>query len=142
MVHNGRGPSHSGGPKIGSCWLRVATAWSGNSFGAQFIPRIDQEVVVSFIDGLLRHMGSDAMPPLLTLLRSAAQRSTIYDEVRNIGEAVALVAHHHPERRDEALDFIDACIAAGACSQQNTRYDLDLTRERVARGARHFWSNA
>jgi type VI secretion system secreted protein VgrG len=23
-----------------SCWLRVATAWSGNGFGAQFIPRI------------------------------------------------------------------------------------------------------
>ncbi|HHX9846282.1 TPA: type VI secretion system Vgr family protein [Salmonella bongori] len=34
-----------------SCWLRVATAWSGNGFGAQFIPRIGQEVVVSFIDG-------------------------------------------------------------------------------------------
>ncbi|HCB1501442.1 TPA: type VI secretion system tip protein VgrG [Klebsiella michiganensis] len=34
-----------------SCWLRVATAWSGNGFGVQFIPRIDQEVVVSFIDG-------------------------------------------------------------------------------------------
>ncbi|ECG8260113.1 type VI secretion system tip protein VgrG [Salmonella bongori] len=34
-----------------SCWLRVATAWSGNGFGVQFIPRIGQEVVVSFIDG-------------------------------------------------------------------------------------------
>ncbi|EAB2013120.1 type VI secretion system tip protein VgrG [Salmonella enterica] len=34
-----------------SCWLRVATVWSGNGFGAQFIPRIGQEVVVSFIDG-------------------------------------------------------------------------------------------
>lgn len=34
-----------------SCWLRVATAWSGNGFGAQFIPRIGQEAVVNFIDG-------------------------------------------------------------------------------------------
>lgn len=34
-----------------SCWLRVATAWSGNGFGTQFIPRVGQEVVVSFIDG-------------------------------------------------------------------------------------------
>lgn len=42
-----------------SCWLRVATAWSGNGFGAQFIPRIGQEVVVSFIDG-------DPDKPLLT----------------------------------------------------------------------------
>lgn len=42
-----------------SCWLRVATAWSGNGFGAQFIPRIGQEVVVSFIDG-------DPDKPLIT----------------------------------------------------------------------------
>ncbi|MBA7843656.1 type VI secretion system tip protein VgrG [Klebsiella sp. RHBSTW-00484] len=42
-----------------SCWLRVATTWSGNGFGAQFIPRIGQEVVVSFIDG-------DPDKPLIT----------------------------------------------------------------------------
>ncbi|BDH44616.1 hypothetical protein TUM12370_06600 [Salmonella enterica subsp. enterica serovar Choleraesuis] len=42
-----------------SCWLRVATAWSGNGFGAQFIPRIGQEVIVSFIDG-------DPDKPLIT----------------------------------------------------------------------------
>ncbi|CAM6273659.1 Uncharacterized conserved protein VgrG, implicated in type VI secretion and phage assembly [Citrobacter sedlakii] len=42
-----------------SCWLRVATAWSGNGFGTQFIPRIGQEVVVSFIDG-------DPDKPLIT----------------------------------------------------------------------------
>lgn len=42
-----------------SCWLRVATAWSGNGYGAQFIPRIGQEVVVSFIDG-------DPDKPLIT----------------------------------------------------------------------------
>lgn len=34
-----------------SCWLRVVTGWSGNGFGTQFIPRVGQEVVVSFIDG-------------------------------------------------------------------------------------------
>lgn len=115
---------------------RVAAARGSH---ARYLPREASKMLAKM---LARHMGSDAMPLLLTLLRSAAQRSTIYDEVRNIGEAVALVAHHHPERRDEALDFIDACVAAGAFSQQNTRYDLDLTRERVARGARHFWSNA
>lgn len=34
-----------------SCWVRVMQAWSGKAFGAQFIPRIGQEVVVTFIDG-------------------------------------------------------------------------------------------
>lgn len=34
-----------------SCWLRVMQPWSGKGFGMQFIPRIGQEVIVSFIDG-------------------------------------------------------------------------------------------
>ncbi len=34
-----------------SCWVRVGQAWTGKGFGAQFIPRIDQEVIVTFIDG-------------------------------------------------------------------------------------------
>ncbi len=34
-----------------SCWVRVAQMWTGKGWGAQFIPRIGQEVVVSFLDG-------------------------------------------------------------------------------------------
>ena len=34
-----------------SCWVRVAQMWSGNGWGSQFIPRVGQEVVVSFFDG-------------------------------------------------------------------------------------------
>ena len=34
-----------------SCWLRVAQPWAGSGWGSLFIPRIGQEVVVSFIDG-------------------------------------------------------------------------------------------
>lgn len=34
-----------------SCWVRVAQAWTGKGFGMQFIPRVGQEVVVTFIDG-------------------------------------------------------------------------------------------
>jgi type VI secretion system secreted protein VgrG len=34
-----------------SCWVRVAQAWAGKSWGALFTPRIGQEVVVSFLDG-------------------------------------------------------------------------------------------
>ena len=105
----------------------------------RYLPRETPKMLAKM---LARHMGSDAMPLLLTLLASAAQHATIYDEMRSLGEAVALVAHHHPERKDEALACIDACIASGVFAQHNTRYDLDLTRERVARGARHFWSNA
>ncbi|GGC13536.1 type VI secretion system Vgr family protein [Pseudoduganella buxea] len=34
-----------------SCWVRVAQPWAGKGWGGQFIPRIGQEVVVSFLDG-------------------------------------------------------------------------------------------
>ncbi|KAF0812121.1 Actin cross-linking toxin VgrG1 [Andreprevotia sp. IGB-42] len=33
------------------CWVRVASAWAGQGFGATAIPRIGQEVLVSFIEG-------------------------------------------------------------------------------------------
>lgn len=34
-----------------SCWVRVAQSWAGMGWGAQFIPRIGQEVLVDFLDG-------------------------------------------------------------------------------------------
>ncbi|KTT26710.1 type IV secretion protein Rhs [Pseudomonas oryzihabitans] len=34
-----------------SCWVRVALPWSGKGFGMQFVPRIGQEVIVTFLDG-------------------------------------------------------------------------------------------
>jgi type VI secretion system secreted protein VgrG len=34
-----------------SCWVRVAQAWAGKRFGQLVIPRIGQEVVVSFLEG-------------------------------------------------------------------------------------------
>jgi type VI secretion system secreted protein VgrG len=34
-----------------SCWIRVAHGWAGKAWGQMFLPRIGQEVVVSFLDG-------------------------------------------------------------------------------------------
>jgi type VI secretion system secreted protein VgrG len=34
-----------------SCWIRVSQAWAGAGWGAMFIPRINQEVIVDFIEG-------------------------------------------------------------------------------------------
>jgi len=34
-----------------SCWVRVAQSWAGRSFGTWFLPRIGQEVVVTFLEG-------------------------------------------------------------------------------------------
>ncbi|NVN91639.1 MAG: type VI secretion system tip protein VgrG [Desulfuromonadales bacterium] len=34
-----------------SCWIRVAQVWAGASWGAMYIPRIGQEVIVDFLEG-------------------------------------------------------------------------------------------
>jgi len=34
-----------------SCWIRVGQAWAGSGWGAIFIPRIGQEVIVDFLEG-------------------------------------------------------------------------------------------
>jgi type VI secretion system secreted protein VgrG len=34
-----------------SCWIRVAHGWAGKAWGQIFLPRIGQEVVVSFLEG-------------------------------------------------------------------------------------------
>lgn len=42
-----------------SCWVRVGQSWAGNTWGAIFIPRIGQEVIVDFLEG-------DPDQPLIT----------------------------------------------------------------------------
>ncbi|WP_192900944.1 type VI secretion system tip protein VgrG [Photorhabdus luminescens] len=34
-----------------SCWVRVAQGWNGNGFGFMAIPRVGQEVIVSYLNG-------------------------------------------------------------------------------------------
>jgi type VI secretion system secreted protein VgrG len=34
-----------------SCWIRVAQGWAGKAWGSIFLPRIGQEVVVTFLEG-------------------------------------------------------------------------------------------
>jgi type VI secretion system secreted protein VgrG len=53
-----------------SCWVRVSQAWAGKQWGAIHIPRINQEVIVEFLDGdpdrpiiTGRVYNADNMPP-------------------------------------------------------------------------------
>jgi type VI secretion system secreted protein VgrG len=53
-----------------SCWIRVSQPWAGNGWGSIWIPRIGQEVIVSFLEGdpdrpLItgRVYNQDQMPP-------------------------------------------------------------------------------
>lgn len=53
-----------------SCWIRVAQVWAGKKWGAMYIPRIGQEVIVEFLEGdpdqpiiTGRVYNADKMPP-------------------------------------------------------------------------------
>lgn len=54
-----------------SCWIRVSSSWAGKSWGNIFIPRIGQEVVVSFVNG-------DPDRPLVTGSVYNAQQTVPY----------------------------------------------------------------
>ncbi len=54
-----------------SCWIRVAQPWAGKTWGHIFLPRIGQEVVVTFVDG-------DPDRPLVTGSVYNAQQTVPY----------------------------------------------------------------
>lgn len=54
-----------------SCWVRVAQGWAGKGYGAWFLPRIGQEVVISFLEG-------DPDRPLVTGSVYNAQQTLTY----------------------------------------------------------------
>ena len=82
-----------------SCWVRVASSWAGQQWGALHLPRIDQEVVVTFLEGdpdqpliIGSVYNQDNMPPYalpdlktVSTLKSRSSKgggSSNYNEIR------------------------------------------------------------
>lgn len=55
-----------------SCWIRVSQAWAGKNWGSMQIPRIGQEVIVSFLEG-------DPDQPIITGRVYNAEQTVPYD---------------------------------------------------------------
>src|ERR1017187_215632 len=58
------------GNEKSSCWVRVMQMWAGAKWGAQYLPRVGQEVIIAFLDGdpdrpvIRGHLyNRDNMPP-------------------------------------------------------------------------------
>lgn len=80
-----------------SCWVRVAQVWAGKKWGAMFIPRVGQEVVIDFLEGdpdqpLItgRVYNKDCMPPyalpdhktVSTIKTSSSKGGEGFNEIR------------------------------------------------------------
>ena len=50
-LDHGSGENNAPGDASAGTWVRVAAAQAGSNWGAAFIPRVGQEVVVAFLDG-------------------------------------------------------------------------------------------
>ena len=59
-----------------SCWIRVSQSWAGKNWGSMQIPRIGQEVIVSFLEG-------DPDRPIITGRVYNAEQTVPYDLPEN-----------------------------------------------------------
>jgi len=88
---------YSAADENSSCWIRVAQVWAGKSWGAMYLPRMGQEVVVEFIEGdpdqpiiTGRVYNAQAMPPyepkanktLSTLKSNSSKGGGGFNEIR------------------------------------------------------------
>lgn len=63
---------HDHSDENSSCWIRVSQAWAGKNWGSIQIPRIGQEVIVSFLEG-------DPDRPIITGRVYNAEQTVPYD---------------------------------------------------------------
>jgi len=131
-----------------SCWIRVAQGWAGKRWGSLLLPRIGQEVVVSFLEGdpdrpLVTGCiyNAETMPPCAlpeqatrsTLRSSSSPGSGGYNELRfedrKGAEQVFIHAEKNMEQRikQDALDWVGG--------DRHSRVAKDV-RERIG-GDRH-----
>jgi len=90
-----------------SCWIRVAQSMAGKGWGAQFIPRVGQEVVVEFLEG-------DPDRPLIT--------GVVY----NGTEVPAYPPDQHP-----TISTMKSCSSKGAGGFNELRFEDDKGKEQV-----------
>ena len=89
-----------------SCWVRVAQHLAGNQFGSQFIPRVGDEVLVSFID-------SDPDKPVIV--------GSVYNET-----------HKPPYKADTSQGFkLQSSPKGGADTFNELRFDNKKNEEKV-----------
>ncbi|HUN94188.1 MAG TPA: type VI secretion system tip protein TssI/VgrG [Burkholderiaceae bacterium] len=111
-----------------SCWVRVAQPLAGKRWGAMFLPRIGQEVVVEFLDGdpdrpLVTGCvyNAGAMPPYplpqdatrTTIRSSSSKGGGAYNEIRFEDKAGSEQLYFHAGRNHDHYVANDALLHVG-----------------------------
>ena len=123
-----------------SCWIRVAQVWSGKKWGAQFIPRVKQEVLVSFMEGdpdrpivVGSVYNADQMPtydlPANKAISGIKTRSTKsgstenYNELRFEDEKGKELLYIHSEKDEQEVIENDQNVSVGNDSVESIGND-------------------
>lgn len=95
------------------CWVRVAQPWTGNGWGHQWIPRIGQEVVVTFLEGdpdrrLITGCvyNGFAFTGAGTSVFSFGPSDELSINVNNIGQQITDYLDTHPKITDKTLFIV------------------------------------
>ncbi|KAF1045355.1 type VI secretion system tip protein TssI/VgrG [Xylophilus sp.] len=113
-----------------SCWVRVSQIWAGQGWGALYIPRIGQEVVVSYVDGDPERplvsgsvYNAEQTPPVAlpggstqsTLLSRSTKQGTAGNELRfeDKKDSEELYLHAQKDMRVEVENDLATKVLAG-----------------------------
>jgi type VI secretion system secreted protein VgrG len=96
-----------------SCWIRVSQAWAGKAWGAMWIPRMGQEVIVEFLEGdpdrpiiTGRVYNADQVVPYA--LPDNGTRSTFLSRSSKGGESANFNEIRFEDKKDSEQIFINA----------------------------------
>ncbi|WP_343621581.1 type VI secretion system Vgr family protein [Acinetobacter proteolyticus] len=109
--------SHDGGAGTNdddtdSAWVDVLTPWAGEGFGARFLPRVGEIVVIDFFDGNLDR------PFVLGRIHEAQHSPTLFDRIGKLPETKKLAGIRSREYKGEGFNQLRFDDSTGQISAQ------------------------
>lgn len=135
-----------------TCWVRVAQDWSGSNFGFYAIPRVGQEVIISYLEGDLDrpivsgsvYNGADRHPLNLpaekthTIMKTKTYKGEGYNELRFVDEPQKERIYVHAQKDMETQILHDEFRVVGQHRKTHIHQDEFLKvdgekREQIAK---------
>jgi type VI secretion system secreted protein VgrG len=127
-----------------SCWIRVAQLWAGKTWGGIHIPRIGQEVIVSFLEGdpdqpiiTGRVYNGDSMPPYglpanatqsgIKSRSSKGGAEANFNEIRFEDKKGSEQLYIHAEKNQDEVVENDETVSIGHDRTEDVGHDEKIT---------------
>jgi type VI secretion system secreted protein VgrG len=132
-----------------SCWIRVSQIWAGKNWGSMHIPRIGQEVVVSFLEGdpdrplvIGRVYNEDLMPPYPLpdnqtqsgILSRSTKSGTpeTYNELRFEDKKGEEMVYIHSQKNFERKVENNDVVTIGTSNAEEGNQTIEILKDRSA----------